>query len=64
MELTRLLSGYTGKIKLHLVPFTDVQTSFVCIGQDNLIITFARRAMLRIASSLAERKGTGDRDRG
>ncbi|ANA81649.1 tRNA 4-thiouridine(8) synthase ThiI [Paenibacillus glucanolyticus] len=65
MELTRLLSGYTGKIKLHLVPFTDVQTSFVGIGQDNLIITFMRRAMLRIASSLAEREGalaivTGD----
>ncbi|GIO97965.1 putative tRNA sulfurtransferase [Paenibacillus lautus] len=65
MELTRLLSGFTGKIKLHLVPFTDVQTSFVGIGQDNLIITFMRRAMLRIASSLAEREGalaivTGD----
>lgn len=65
MELTRLLSGYTGKIKLHLVPFTDVQTSFVGIGQDNLIITFMRRAMLRIASSLAEKEGalaivTGD----
>ena len=65
MELTRLLSGYTGKIKLHLVPFTDVQTSFVGIGQDNLIITFMRRAMLRIASSLAKREGalaivTGD----
>ncbi|MGG4342726.1 tRNA uracil 4-sulfurtransferase ThiI [Paenibacillus lautus] len=65
MELTRLLSGFTGKIKLHLVPFTDVQTSFVGIGQDNLIITFMRRAMLRITSSLAEREGalaivTGD----
>ncbi|KOP64195.1 thiamine biosynthesis protein ThiI [Bacillus sp. FJAT-18019] len=65
MELTRLLSGYTGRIKLHLVPFTDVQTSFVSIGQDNLMITFMRRAMLRIASALAEREGalaivTGD----
>ncbi|MGG3282846.1 tRNA uracil 4-sulfurtransferase ThiI [Paenibacillus solani] len=65
MELTRLLSGYTGRIKLHLVPFTDVQTSFVGIGQDNLMITFMRRAMLRIASALAEREGalavvTGD----
>lgn len=65
MELTRLLSGYTGRIKLHLVPFTDVQTSFVGVGQDNLMITFMRRAMLRIASALAEREGalaivTGD----
>ncbi|GAB6929589.1 tRNA 4-thiouridine(8) synthase ThiI [Paenibacillus sp. JCM 10914] len=65
MELARLLSGYSGQIKLHLVPFTDVQTSFVGIGQENLIITFMRRAMLRIASLLAEREGalaivTGD----
>lgn len=65
MELTRLLSGFTGRIKLHLVPFTDVQTSFVGVGQDNLMITFMRRAMLRIASALAEREGalaivTGD----
>ncbi|CAM3379845.1 MULTISPECIES: tRNA uracil 4-sulfurtransferase ThiI [Paenibacillus] len=65
MELTRILSGYAGRLKLHLVPFTDVQTSFVGIGQDNLIITLMRRAMLRIATTLAEKEGalaivTGD----
>lgn len=65
IDLTKILSGYAGRIKLHLVPFTDVQTSFTGIGQDNLIITFMRRAMLRIATMLAEREGalalvTGD----
>lgn len=65
IELTKLLSGYAGQIKLHLVPFTDVQTSFTGIGQDNLIITFMRRAMLRIATMIAEKQGalaivTGD----
>lgn len=65
IDLTRILSRYAGVIKLHLVPFTEVQTAFTGIGQDNLIITLMRRAMLRIATSLAEREGalaliTGD----
>lgn len=63
--MTRILSRYAGVIKLHLVPFTEVQTSFTGIGQDNLIITLMRRAMLRIATALAEKEGalaliTGD----
>lgn len=65
VDLTRVLSGYAGEMRLHLVPFTEVQTSFSGIGQDNLIITLMRRAMLRIATVLAEREGalalvTGD----
>ncbi|MDQ0192608.1 tRNA uracil 4-sulfurtransferase ThiI [Paenibacillus wynnii] len=56
IDLTRVLSQYAGVIKLHLVPFTEVQTSFTGIGQDNLIITLMRRAMLRIATSLAEKE--------
>ncbi len=57
VDLTRVLSRYAGGIKLHLVPFTEVQTAFTGIGQDNLIITLMRRAMLRIATQLAEREG-------
>ncbi|WP_228744926.1 tRNA uracil 4-sulfurtransferase ThiI [Paenibacillus sp. S150] len=57
VDLTRVLSRYAGVIKLHLVPFTEVQTSFTGIGQDNLIITLMRRAMLKIATRLAEREG-------
>jgi thiamine biosynthesis protein ThiI len=57
VDLTRVLSRYAGVIKLHLVPFTEVQTSFTGIGQDNLIITLMRRAMLRITTELAEREG-------
>ncbi|WP_179281598.1 tRNA uracil 4-sulfurtransferase ThiI [Paenibacillus sp. VTT E-133280] len=57
VDLTRVLSRYAGVIKLHLVPFTEVQTSFTGIGQDNLIITLMRRAMLRITTQLAEREG-------
>ncbi|WP_052098683.1 tRNA uracil 4-sulfurtransferase ThiI [Paenibacillus stellifer] len=65
VDLARVLSGYSGRIRLHLVPFTEIQTSFAGIGQDNLMITLMRRSMLRIATMLAEREGalaivTGD----
>lgn len=57
IDLAKVLAGYSGEIKLHLVPFTEVQTSFTKSGQDNLIITLMRRSMLRIATMLAEREG-------
>ncbi|RUS48466.1 tRNA uracil 4-sulfurtransferase ThiI [Cohnella sp. AR92] len=65
ITLTQRLAHYGGKIKLHLVPFTDLQTRMAQSGHEHLIITFMRRAMLRIAEKLAERSGalaivTGD----
>lgn len=65
IELAAALAGHAGSIKLHLVPFTKIQTSFTQVGQDKLIITLMRRSMLRIATKLAEREGalaliTGD----
>ena len=65
ITLTQKLAHYGGKIKLHLVPFTDLQTRMAQSGHDHLIITFMRRTMLRIAEKLAERSGalaivTGD----
>ncbi|GJM72422.1 hypothetical protein HMSSN036_46380 [Paenibacillus macerans] len=43
IDLAAVLSKYAGEIKLHLVPFTDIQTSLAQTGQDNLIITLMRR---------------------
>ncbi len=65
IDLAKVLSGYAGHIRLHLVPFTEVQTAFTQTRQENLIITLMRRAMLRIATRLAEKEGalalvTGD----
>ncbi|KAA9007627.1 tRNA 4-thiouridine(8) synthase ThiI [Paenibacillus spiritus] len=57
IDLTRRLSRYAGSVTLHLVPFTEVQTAFTGIGQDNLMVTLMRRAMLRISTRLAEREG-------
>ncbi|GFN30365.1 tRNA uracil 4-sulfurtransferase ThiI [Paenibacillus xylaniclasticus] len=52
----RLLYYTDGKLKLHLVPFTDIQTSFAQSGQERLIITLMRRAMLRITEKIAKRE--------
>lgn len=65
ISLTQRLAYYGGKIKLHLVPFTELQTRMVQSGHEHLIITLMRRTMLRIAERLAEREGalaivTGD----
>ncbi|GGD71238.1 tRNA uracil 4-sulfurtransferase ThiI [Paenibacillus nasutitermitis] len=55
IELTRTLAQYSGSpIKLHLIPFTDIQTALAQAKQDNLIITLMRRSMLRITQQLAE----------
>ncbi len=54
VTLAQRLAYYGGKIKLHLVPFTEVQTKLAKSGHDSLIITLMRRSMLRIAERLAE----------
>ncbi|MGV7117597.1 tRNA uracil 4-sulfurtransferase ThiI [Paenibacillus kyungheensis] len=56
VDLTRVLAGYAGIVKLHVVPFTEIQTAFTTTGQDNLMITLMRRAMLRIATKIAEQQ--------
>lgn len=53
IALAKRLSYYSGTFKLHLVPFTEVQTKLAQAGEDHLIITLMRRAMLRIAEQLA-----------
>lgn len=65
ITLAQRLAYYGGKIRLHLVPFTELQTRLANSGQEHLTITLMRRAMLEIAERLAERRGalaivTGD----
>ncbi|WP_336772719.1 tRNA uracil 4-sulfurtransferase ThiI [Paenibacillus sp. MMO-58] len=60
IDLARRLSYYAGApLKLHLVPFTDIQTRLVQAKQDSMMITLMRRAMLRITEQLAVRNGAG-----
>lgn len=56
IDLVRRLSDYTPDgMKLHLVPFTDIQVRLRDDVPDNLLITFMKRAMLQLTERLAER---------
>jgi len=55
IDLTRKLSEYAREIRLHVVPFTRIQTGLKEQAPENLLITLMRRAMFRITERLAER---------
>lgn len=53
IDLARILSRYGGKIKLHIVPFTEIQTLIRQHCPENFGITIMRRMMMRITAALA-----------
>ncbi|HSH25793.1 MAG TPA: tRNA uracil 4-sulfurtransferase ThiI [Massilibacterium sp.] len=53
-DLARKLSVYGGSIKLHLVPFTNVQEQIHKLMPPNYTMTIMRRMMFRIAEKIAE----------
>lgn len=57
IELTRILSGFTGGIALYIVPFTDLQLRIYekCPAKETTIIM--RRLMMQIASAIAKNDG-------
>ncbi len=57
VELTKLVARYAGKIRLHLVPFTDIQLAIYdkCPSKETTVLM--RRLMMRIAEMIAERDG-------
>ena len=57
VALAQRLAYYGGRMKLHVVPFTELQTRLARTGYEHLMITMMRRAMLRIAERLAEKSG-------
>jgi len=57
VALARRLAYYGGRMKLHVVPFTELQTRLARTGYEHLMVTLMRRAMLRIAERLAEKSG-------
>ncbi|MEN2777307.1 tRNA uracil 4-sulfurtransferase ThiI [Acetivibrio clariflavus] len=57
IDLAKILSQYCKKIKLHIVPFTDIQLEiYEKCPQDQLTIIM-RRAMMIIAERIAEKAG-------
>lgn len=57
LDLAKALSEYSGSIKVHLVSFTDIQTRLHQDGDEKLLVTLMKRAMLRIAERIAEKRG-------
>ncbi len=53
IDLTRIMAETTGVIKLHLVPFTDIQKTIHKVIPENMTMTSTRRMMLKIAEQVA-----------
>ncbi|MCJ1667955.1 tRNA 4-thiouridine(8) synthase ThiI [Staphylococcus sp. NRL 19/737] len=57
IELTRILSERVGPIKLHIVPFTELQKQINKVVHPRYTMTSTRRMMLRVADIVLERIG-------
>ncbi|WP_055665636.1 tRNA uracil 4-sulfurtransferase ThiI [Desnuesiella massiliensis] len=55
-HLARILSEYTGKINLYVVPFTEIQMQIIEKCREDELTIIMRRFMMRIACELAELK--------
>lgn len=53
--LSGILNEYSGKFKLHIVPFTKIQEEIFKNCPDNYMITIMRRMMYRIAEKYAKK---------
>jgi tRNA uracil 4-sulfurtransferase len=53
VDLARILTRFGGRIRLHVVPFTEIQTEIRKHVQPSYSITVMRRFMLRIAEQVA-----------
>ena len=56
IDLCKKLSIYTNSIKLHIVPFTEIQESIYKTADPEYVITIMRRMMYRITERMAKRR--------
>lgn len=56
IELCKKLSAFTNNIKLHVIPFTEIQESIYETGYDSYAITIMRRMMYRITEELSKKR--------
>ncbi len=57
LELARELSDYCGKIRVHVVPFTEIQMQIHEKCPENYTTLIMRRYMMRIAERIAREEG-------
>ncbi|MBE6904524.1 MAG: tRNA 4-thiouridine(8) synthase ThiI [Ruminococcaceae bacterium] len=57
ITLAKKMSAYTGRIALHIVPFTQIQEELRDKCKTDLFTVLMRRIMMRIAERIAEKTG-------
>ena len=57
LKLAKILNEYSGQIKVHVVPFTEIQEEIYKKCPDTYMITIMRRMMYRIAAKYSEKIG-------
>lgn len=57
IELTRILASHVGPIKLHIVPFTELQKQINKVVNERYTMTSTRRMMMRVADKLVHQIG-------
>lgn len=57
IELAKIMTQYTGPIRLHIVPFTDIQLDIIDKCPKNYLTIIMRRFMMRIAEKIARESG-------
>lgn len=57
IELTRILSKHVGPIKLHIVPFTELQKQVNKVVNERYTMTSTRRMMMQVGDKLAHKIG-------
>ncbi|MCI7702857.1 MAG: tRNA 4-thiouridine(8) synthase ThiI [Clostridiales bacterium] len=57
LELARILSEYCGKMRVYIVPFTEIQMQIHEKCPENFTTLIMRRCMMRIAEILARKDG-------
>lgn len=58
IDLAKQMSKYCGKIRLHVVPFTQIQLDIIEKCPENYLTVIMRRLMMRIAEKISAREGS------
>ena len=56
VDLAKILAAYQGHIRIHVIPFTELQLAIYKHADESYCITLMRRMMYRIAERLAQRQ--------
>lgn len=57
IELAKIMTEYTGNIRLHIIPFTDIQLDIIEKCPKEYLTIIMRRLMMRIAEKIAVKNG-------